>query len=97
MVSVSKLVTYFVKDNKFGVKVEVLTEGSREQVAEASATSATLISVDKVRTFVTMDELGQYAEVVLSQLSEQLKDAMVIEGQEVLIFAQKEVEHSKCS
>ena len=43
MVSVSKLVTYFVKDNKFGVKVEVLTEGSREQVAEASAT---LISVD---------------------------------------------------
>ena len=43
-----------------------------------------------------MDELGQYAEVVLSQLSEQLKDAMVIEGKEVLIFAQKKVEHSKC-
>ena len=89
MVSVSKLVTYFVKDNKFGVKVKVLTEGSREQVAEASAT---FISVDKVRTFVTMDELGQYAEVVLSQLSEQLKDAMVIEGKEVLIFTQKKVE-----
>ena len=50
MICVSKLATNLVKGNKFGVKVKGLTGDSREKPAEASAT---FISVDNTRAFVT--------------------------------------------
>ena len=63
------------------MEVKDLSEGSREKLAEASAT---IISV--TNTLVTMVELGQYKEVhqvVLPNISEEYKDAMVIEEEEV--------------
>ena len=89
MVCVLKLVTNLLKKgNRFGVEVKGLTEGSREKLAEALAT---VISVNN--TLVTMVDLGQFQEVhevVLPNISEEYKGAMVIEEEEVLTLLPEE-------
>ena len=60
VICVLKLVTNLVIGNNFGVKVKGFTDDSRENLVDASAT---FISVDNIRAFVTMGELGQCKEV----------------------------------
>ena len=55
VICVLKSVTHLVEGNKFGVKVKGLTESSREQLVEASAT---FISIDNVRARSALGEPG---------------------------------------